>query len=617
MNRRRLFKAFLFVILSICSTIGINCISVRGTSNEDVKIYIASQMEKFKASINVSDYKINYLDITSIMKEIFNEHPNLFYVKDVYDYSYDSDDNVVSIDISYTDTRDNVEKMQKEYDEKVHKILSNIKDNMTDVQKVLIVHDYLALTTEYDYNGYVKKNIPYSSYTSYGAVINKKAVCLGYARAYKDILNRLGIDCEIVTSKKMNHAWNVVRIDGNFYNVDVTKDDVVYDTLGYVSHRRFLLSDKAIRNEDYSVEDTRYDASSAKYDKCFLRDVNSAILYNGGKWYYTLEGKIFTYDFGKQTSNEIYDASKKKWYVLNSKNYYASAYNKLAMSKDKILFNTSDAIYEMSFNKDIKKIYEINGKKGYIYGISFIDNDLYCHIKKKPNDEGTKIKTNINREDTTYSSKEYKESIDSIKDIGSSLDCSQEKEDKDLKDDNDKKIANTTDDNIDKDTSKNEDNKVEEIKKKFLSWINKKEDIKLSDELISMVEGNEQSLTVYYKEIPKSVTWCSSDCSVVEVDNSGKLHAVGEGTATVECKIGSTTKECIVTVQMNKIQARQIRHKVDYENNDRRKKKYLYRVPKVLTKQTCFVKKAVKMTKGYKTERICKRVLKRTSGIYL
>ncbi len=390
MNRKRVFKAFLFVILSICSTISINCISVRGTSNEDVKIYIASQMEKFKTSINISNYEISYVDITSIMKEIFNEYPNLFYVKDVYDYSYDSDDNVVSIEISYTDTRENVEKNQKEYDSQVDKILSNVNDNITDEMKVLMVHDYLALTTEYDYRGYVKKDIPYSSYTAYGALINKKAVCLGYARAYKSILNKLGIECEIVSSKKMNHAWNVVKVDGKYYNVDVTKDDVVYDTLGYVSHRRFLLSDKAMKDEDYSVEDTKYDNSSAKYDKYFWKDVNSAILYNGGKWYYTSSGKIFTYDFGKQTSNEIYDVSKEKWYVINSKNYYASSYNKLAMSGDKILFNTSNAIYEMSFNKNVEKIYEIDKKKGYIYGISFIGNDLYCHIKKKPNDEGTK-----------------------------------------------------------------------------------------------------------------------------------------------------------------------------------------------------------------------------------
>ena len=56
-------------------------------------------------------------------------------------------------------------------------------------------------------------------------------MCAGYAKAYQLILNRMGIECGYITGNAVNdmvsgpHAWNYVRLDGNYYQVDVTWDD--------------------------------------------------------------------------------------------------------------------------------------------------------------------------------------------------------------------------------------------------------------------------------------------------------------------------------------------------------------------------------------------------------
>ena len=95
-------------------------------------------------------------------------------------------------------------------------------------KKIKIVHDLLVDTIEYDMTA--GKNI----YNVYGALINKRAVCEGYARACKYILDDLDIPCIIAcgigqnsTGATETHAWNYVMLDGVWYALDVTWDDPV------------------------------------------------------------------------------------------------------------------------------------------------------------------------------------------------------------------------------------------------------------------------------------------------------------------------------------------------------------------------------------------------------
>lgn len=96
-------------------------------------------------------------------------------------------------------------------------------------EDIKMVHDYLVDTIEYD-TSLSKNNI----YDVYGALINRVAVCEGYARSFKYILDEMGIPCVLVIGTGTNsrgeterHAWNYVEIDSNWYAVDCTWDDPV------------------------------------------------------------------------------------------------------------------------------------------------------------------------------------------------------------------------------------------------------------------------------------------------------------------------------------------------------------------------------------------------------
>ena len=92
-----------------------------------------------------------------------------------------------------------------------------------------MIHDYLIENIEYEENS-TDNNV----YNIYGALINKKCVCEGYAKAFKYLLDNLNINNTLVIGKATNsdgntenHAWNYVQINNEWYAVDCTWDDPI------------------------------------------------------------------------------------------------------------------------------------------------------------------------------------------------------------------------------------------------------------------------------------------------------------------------------------------------------------------------------------------------------
>lgn len=100
--------------------------------------------------------------------------------------------------------------------------------NLSVVEKIRYVNNYLIDNTDYDISS--GSNV----YNIYGTLVEKKAVCEGYARACKYILDELDIPCIIACGIAKNsqnvtesHAWNYVKVDGNWYALDVTWNDPI------------------------------------------------------------------------------------------------------------------------------------------------------------------------------------------------------------------------------------------------------------------------------------------------------------------------------------------------------------------------------------------------------
>ncbi len=145
-----------------------------------------------------------------------------------------------------------------------------IRPDMTDYEKVKTIHDFLIIALQYDSS----EIPPKSSYHAFGALNTGKAVCGAYAELMVLLLNQAGVPCRMVTGigNALDHAWNIVCIDGELYHVDTTWDDPVTETQGTVlRYEYFNLTDEEMRREHIWAEED-YPACTSVKDNYFIRE---------------------------------------------------------------------------------------------------------------------------------------------------------------------------------------------------------------------------------------------------------------------------------------------------------------------------------------------------------
>ncbi len=146
-------------------------------------------------------------------------NPELFFVDwSLYNYKATASKNVTQINFNFID--DDVKEKAISLENEVQKIVEQANRYPNAFERELFVHDYLVNNTVYTVD------TPYCG-SAYGALVEHKARCEGYARAFQMIMLRLGIPAYSVigTAENERHMWNAVELYGNYYFVDVTFDD--------------------------------------------------------------------------------------------------------------------------------------------------------------------------------------------------------------------------------------------------------------------------------------------------------------------------------------------------------------------------------------------------------
>ena len=180
----------------------------------------------------------------------------------------------------------------------------------TDLEKVFYVHEWLVQNIAYD-REHLSDDVQ-DDHNLRGALLEGAAVCDGYAKTYALTLRKLGITGVLVTSKDIGHAWNMVELDGNWYQVDCTWDDPVdgSDQLGYCMHKHLLCTTEEMNtnHNDDGDDSVAFDlenlgtqnivnlATDDTYENTWWKDKKSAIFPCGGDWYYASGERLFWRD---------------------------------------------------------------------------------------------------------------------------------------------------------------------------------------------------------------------------------------------------------------------------------------------------------------------------------
>lgn len=175
---------------------------------------------------------ISYHSLERVLDAINYDLPELFWFDGSLSYYTDADGDTVSfVELEYNMPKEELERAQIQIESYIAGCLASesMVTAQSDFARVVAVYRYLVDHTEYD--------IAYQEQQSVVSLMKEgKAVCRGYAESFALIMHRLNIPCTIVEGlssqdwvlSDQGHAWNAVMLDGQWYNIDPTWGDPLY-----------------------------------------------------------------------------------------------------------------------------------------------------------------------------------------------------------------------------------------------------------------------------------------------------------------------------------------------------------------------------------------------------
>ena len=212
---------------------------------------------------------------------VLKDHPEIFWVHNhekIYKTTY-SDSDYCTFTPGYIYTESEISEIQNAMEAGFQEVSSLIPADASDYEKVRIVYTYVIDNTQYQASD--------DDQSIAGVFWKKEAVCAGYAGAVQYLLERIGVPCIYVDGSTQGstegHAWNIVKLDGEYYYVDATNGDqpdflngnapqleehktIIYD---YLCPFPEEYEKKYIRSEELTVPD------------CTAKDMNFYVLNQG------------------------------------------------------------------------------------------------------------------------------------------------------------------------------------------------------------------------------------------------------------------------------------------------------------------------------------------------
>ncbi len=230
-------------------------------SNEQQRLYAILKDAIFNMVKENIDLQVNesesdstdiFTDVNVAFRAVQFDNPECFWAPSGYamiqsgskrfiTFVYNGADDSTSYDYPISKAERDV--MEKELNKKVDELI-NAVSGMDSFETEVYLHDYLC------------KNVAYTDnkdplvYTSYGALVDGKAVCEGYSRAMQLLCDKLKIPCGLVYgwSQNTGHMWNIINPGDGWYHLDITWDDDESNNI--VSHRYFNVTKESITHTD-------------------------------------------------------------------------------------------------------------------------------------------------------------------------------------------------------------------------------------------------------------------------------------------------------------------------------------------------------------------------------
>lgn len=235
---------------------------------------MADAMYAYYSSFSPS-FEIQYKGSTQRIEKIVEEAYDSAIKRDDYVYGHISKHSIrfeygkktakIFGEQSYLMTPEQAAYVEMNAQEIVATIAKNAK---TDVEKIKAVNDYIVANTAYTEQ---TKSSPHSAYT---VLAEHGGVCQGYALLAHSMLQKLGFETKYIVGYvgQEGHAWNLVKLDGQWYHLDTTWNDPVPDRKGAIRYQYFLVDDRTMARDHTWIADDYPKATSTAYS--YYQDID-------------------------------------------------------------------------------------------------------------------------------------------------------------------------------------------------------------------------------------------------------------------------------------------------------------------------------------------------------
>ena len=297
-------------------------------------------------------------ELSNILNFLKEDHTEIFWIGRKYNFTTGADYTDITFELSKLVKSENYTIYNQKLEAEIEKIISRIPENANEYDKVLLAHDMLVNNTDYALD-YTSKTYEESEmyYNVYGCLVDHYSVCDGYSKAFKLLMDRLGVRCGLVSGKSVrnneSHSWNYVIIDGDYYWIDVTWDDPVNidsnEVMRELEHTYFCITDEQLLRDHTIGDDSLYVPSCTAVAGNYMRK-------NG----------MFMDEYSFDSFNRLFKGDSDRISVQfgNADAYYSAL--------DDLISNNN--IYNTTFMKEKRK-------NSYSYSVNDVQYILTINIK--------------------------------------------------------------------------------------------------------------------------------------------------------------------------------------------------------------------------------------------
>lgn len=297
---------------------GNNFLATPGVST-DLETVIVNAVKSRSGLVYIDSFGLNTstFDVNAITY-VLNDHPELFYCAGIITYWDSSTGDILAIEPQYTYDEAVTNEILESLAEYRANVFYSLDSDMNDVEKLMVAHDFVIKTCDYDYERLNSDTLIAEDFTLVG-VLNGTAVCQGYTMMLKYLLDEMDIESTYVYSTAMNHIWNAVEIDGKYYHVDSTWTDPGEYYFAEVYRKYFLKGNDYFENEaDHYSWECGVSNFGTAYDDYFWNNNAYFFAYVEDYWYYYKDKEtLVKVDLRNNATQTEITVSDMQYYITN------------------------------------------------------------------------------------------------------------------------------------------------------------------------------------------------------------------------------------------------------------------------------------------------------------